>query len=460
MNKISKVDFSTPAKHFFEWIVEIMGEAAWLKRREKLILKIRTVEDQCYVGDKPIEWQLYSSPFEDKIVWYMLLIDVLNKEPFSDDPFESQRIYAIFGSVGDQLDKLKLVSNVEGVMRKLISSKRNSPDNDLFELLVAAHYLRNGYKVSFVEEAPPLKTPDLLVSKNGVEIYVECKRLERVTCYSKSEKIAWEELWRKLSLEILKGESFCWVDIYFHINPSEIEPDMLIAAYHEASSGLYKEKRKYSCEKFELMVNFINKDVVFEHFSGNRVRVNSPQFQLLFFGDINPNEKRSIATIPTGIFRAGSKEGFLNIFLDGVGKCAGGQWRCTYPESIDKRSVHFKSKVREAADQIPSGKLGVVHVFYETSEGTGVEVARRQKLIAEFTNFVAGGKNILGAFVHGVHVYPNVEGLEWAETVQNFTSIPNLSGQLYKHKLILGFNKVVTFPNETHWDQDNAKKQS
>ncbi|MBX8541076.1 hypothetical protein K5D51_13695 [Pseudomonas cichorii] len=457
MSKTVEVEFLTPSKLFFEWLVEVMGQKAWLKRREKLVLKIRTIEEQCHVSDEPIEWQLYSPSLEDQIVWYMFLIDVLNKEPFSDDPFESQRIYAIFASIGDQVDKLKLVPEVERVMRKLVSFKRNSPDNDLFEILVAAHYLRNGYDVSFVEEASPLKTPDLLVSKSGVEIFVECKRLEKITRYSKSEILAWEVLWEKVSIEMLRGESFCWLEMFFHVHPSEVEPELIIAAYHNVSSGAHKTGR-YSCSQFELMVNSINRDAVVEHFANNRVRVNSPQVELLVFGDVNPNEKRSFATIPTRIVREGHGDGVLNIFMDGIEKCVGGQWSCMYSESIDKRSIHFKSKAKEAAEQIPNGALGIVHVLYETSEGPSVEVVRREKLISAFTNFRVEGKNIMGVFVHGIHVYPHVEGFEWAETVQEFTIIPGLVNDLYKSILLLGFDKVVSAKNETHWDQDNAHK--
>lgn len=431
-----------------------MGLEAWQRRREKLTQSISTIEENIKIDSEPVEWKLFTAPTTDKISWYMFLVDILGIEKTSDDPFESHRIYPIFAAIGDQLEKLKAVPNVHGVITKLLSSKHNQPDNFLFELLVASHYLRNGYDVSFIEEHPALQTPDLKVSKFETDIFIECKRLETITVYAEKENKAWDALWKALSIEMIKARKEYWIDITFKTPPSKVKPDKIIKAFHELTKASPHTKANLETPEFKATIHTIDMRNIENHFLTYSVRANSPQVHALIFGDVNPNEKRSTATIPTEISRPGHPGAVLNIFLEGITKCAGAQWRCTSPESVDKRSKHFKTIIKNAASQIPPNSLGIIHTFYETSEGVNIEITRREKLISALTELQIEDKTILAALIHGVMHYPNINGFEWAETIQDFSAIPDIQDLLFDHFLLLGFNRKRAIKDETHWEQD------
>ncbi len=454
MNKTATASFRGPAKSCLDWLVFCMGQEAWLRRREKITHKISVIEGSIEIDTTPIEWKLFTPPSTDIISWYMFLVDVLGVEKTSDFPFESHRIYPVFAAIGDQLEKLKSVPNVDGVIKKLISSKHNQPDNYLFELLVAAHYLRNDYDVEFIESHPTLQTPDLKVSKLGVSMFVECKRLEKITVYSDRENQAWETIWKVLGIEMLKGRYSHWIDITFKIPPSKVKAQEVVKGYQELAKSSVDMELCYETPEFRAMLHRTNMQAVEHHFSKCITRANSPQIHALIFGDVNSNEKRSIVTLPSEISRPGSPGSVLNIFVEGIAKSAGAQWRCTHSESIDKRSKHFKSIVKEAIDQIPSNSLGVIHIFYETSEGINVETVRREKLITALKGHQVEDKVILNAMIHGVQHYPNIDGFEWAETIQNFSAVPGIIDVLFDHVLLLGFNRKAAKKNETHWEQD------
>lgn len=427
------VNFSLPAKRFLSLLIDVIGWESWRVRRNSLVSDIRAAESGV-IGGLPVEPQLFIRPKEGVINWYMYLVDILGVEIFSDDPFESHRIYPIFAAIGEQLDKLMKVEGVERVLEKLVSLSENHPDNELFELLVAAHYLRNGYEVAFIKEDAAVKTPDMRVSRSGVEFFVECKRLGRITKYSEEENNTWNSIWSKLSLVALDYGVPHWLDLTFRVPLSSLDGKYVI----EVCRRIYAEGKDFF-EDESLVVKVVNVDVekLSRHFALNRVRANSPQIHELIFSDIDSNEKRSTAIVPSGFSRSGSVDMVLNIFIEGVAGCVGAQWRCIAPESLEKRSRHFKSVVGRASEQIPAGRIGVVHAFYEAAEGPDVEIRRREKLIEAFSGFTASG--LIATFVHGVHVYPGVEGFEWAETVQHFTVNPSIPDALFSHHLLLGF---------------------
>lgn len=454
MKTTAVVTFKEPAKLFLDWLIECMGQEAWVRRREKIKSSISNVENNIVIGADPIEWQLFKPPVADKIGWYMFLVDVLGTEKATDDPFESHRIYPIFAAIGDQLGSLKLVPNVSGVIARLISSKHNQPDNYLFELLVASHYLRNGYDVSYIKDQPAMQTPDLEVSKLGVTIFVECKRLEKITAYAEKENRAWDVLWKDLALEMLKGGDSYWIDVTFKVPPSKVSADRLIEGYKNLAENFIGDIAHYNSDEFDAELHLVGSRVVNKHFSKYSVRANSPQVHALIFGDVNPNEKRSVACIPTDVARPGLPGAVLNIFLEGIERCSGAQWRCTSSESLDKRSKHFKTIINEAVSQIPIGSLGIIHTFYETAEGVEIEIKRREKLIAALTGFQVEDRTLLAALVHGVNIYPGIEGFEWAETVQHFSIMPDITDELFEHVLLLGFTRKDAIKDETHWEQD------
>ncbi|HGH5989962.1 TPA: hypothetical protein ACJI8U_001530 [Morganella morganii] len=467
---IPEVEYKIYAKKFLVFLINKIGKEHWLRRKEILKAEIRYIESNISMVKGPIEEQMFMAPTKDLITWYMFLVEVLNieessgytqgVEEHSDHAFESARIIPFFATIGEQLEQLIKVQEVDRIFAKLISESNNNPDDTLFELMIAAHYLRNKYNVSFIPENPPHKTPDLLVNKQGFPTFhVECKRIARMNQYSAEENIAWEKLWCSLNKEILKtGENY-WIDITFKIEVAQINEEILIVAFKNmAKPKEPSESEKYDSEQFELTLHRVNMQRLNEHFSKNYVKPLTPQMHELIFGNIDVNEKRSTACLIKSTKKEGDKDAVLNLFIDKMQTCTGAQWRCIDDKSILKRAKHFKTVISRATQQFPNGSCGIVHVLYETNQGIEVERTRSDKHLQELTKLEV--VNSIGAIIHSIQIYPDVYKFEWAETIQDYSIISDMIPTLYEKPLILDFNSGVNsgIADITHWEQDANRK--
>ncbi len=88
-------------------------------------------------------------------------------------------------------------------MREVLHKHKKNPDGLIFEILVALSYAAKGWEVEMLEQQLPAKSPDMRVRKGDVEIYVECKRLDRRTSYAEQERN--DFLWSSLREYLVKG---------------------------------------------------------------------------------------------------------------------------------------------------------------------------------------------------------------------------------------------------------------
>lgn len=443
-------------KAFYKLLVDRIGEDVWAKRRITFLEKIRSKELRIDLN-KPIEPQLFQPP-EDDIDWYILVAELAYDVPYSDCAYSSRRIYPYSMAIGAFSQQLQEISNVGRVLDKMLANN-SQPETQLFELLTASFYLKNGYAVSFVPENSIIwpdgktkKSPDLLVKAGEIEMYVECKRADKQTKYSQEEENAWDSIWRALSLHMLKVAPWSIVDLTFHDQLAEVTVDDVIRAVDLA---IGKKSVKVRDGSISAEIRNINRTGLKRHYRSNAVRPNSPQHELLVFGDIDSNEKRSIATIASSIVRPGAPEVILNIFVEDVANCVAAQWRCEHQVSLERRSRHFKSLVNNAISQIPPDKPGVVHVWYETVEGINIEELRGNKNFENISAFDATGTSVLAVLIHGINYYPTEENFDWAETVQDFSRLPNFM-KFYRYSLMSSADPTKEINGITHWEQDKV----
>jgi hypothetical protein len=365
-------------------------------------------------------------------------------------------------TIGAFSSQLQRIPNVEQVLDKMLANN-SKPETQIFELLTASFYLKNGYEVSFIPEnsinwpdGETKKSPDLLVKAHDIEMYVECKRADKQTKYSQTEEEAWSSLWNQLSLYMLEVAPWSIIDLSFHEQVSDVTIDDVIRVVDLAISRGGAKVRDGSISAKIRQINTVH---LKRHYRYNAVRSNSPQHELLVFGDIDSNEKRSIATIAKSIVRPGAPDVVLNIFVEDVADCVAAQWRCDHEISLDRRSRHFKGLVNNGVTQIPPDKPGVVHVLYETVEGISIEELRRSKNIENLSAFDATGTSVLGVLIHAVKYYPFENNYDWAETAQDFARIPNFM-KLYSYPLMLSADETQVVGGTTHWKQDKAIKSS
>lgn len=450
-----KIEYLSHAKRFLQFLIDDMGESDWLKRRESLRHKIELCESQISPSNGPLEFQMFPTPDND-IIWYMFLVDIQGKDLCSDHSFEAHRILPFFASIGERIDEISEVNGVPHIIKKLTSENSNNTDEILFELLVATLYLRNGYNIEFIKETPPIKRPDIKVlTDDGQNFYVECKRVSRKGEYSSIEESTWDSIWKELSKAMLSTNKNYWVDITFKRELSAVSPNKVIGAFKRLHiSGCGPAGMKFYSSSFDMVLHRVNQVKLTSHFSQNLVKPLTPQIHDLIFGNVDANEKRSTACLAKKIERYGNQNSVLNIFIDDLKLCAGAQWRCTDTQSTFKRAKHFKSIAGRAAQQIPQEGLGIIHILYETNEGPDIEIKRREKHMSAFNEF--SSKNTIGIFLHGVHFYPMTDHFEWAETISEHSITENLQSVIFEKPLLLDFDMQgeAGITGETHWEQD------
>lgn len=191
-------------KAFYNLLVDKLGAKVWAKRRAAFVNRIRAKESTIDLT-MPIESQLFV-PLEDDINWYILVAELAYDSPYRDCAYSSDRIYPYAKAIGAFADLLRKIPNVNGVLNKMLANN-TKPETQIFELVTASFYLRNGYEVTFIPEnslvwqdGKTKKSPDLLVKIDGEEIYVECKRADKQTKYSQIEEESWISMRYRMSV--------------------------------------------------------------------------------------------------------------------------------------------------------------------------------------------------------------------------------------------------------------------
>ncbi|WP_230079606.1 hypothetical protein [Serratia marcescens] len=186
MDIVSRVELSR-TKAFYQLLVDKLGTEAWATRKAAYLKRIREKESKFNIN-LPIEPQLFL-PAEDDIDWYILASYLYHDYPYSDAAYSSSRIYPYAMAIGAVADQLRKVPYVDDVLDKMLANN-NKPETQIFELLTASFYLKNGYEVAFIPEnsivwpdGKTKKSPDMLVKLGELEFYVECKRSDKQTKY-------------------------------------------------------------------------------------------------------------------------------------------------------------------------------------------------------------------------------------------------------------------------------------
>lgn len=448
-------------KAFYHLLVGRLGTEAWAVRKAAYLKRIREKESEFNIK-LPIEPQLFS-PAEDDIDWYILASYLAYDFKYSDSPYSSRRIYPYAMAIGSVAEELRKVPYINNVLDKMLANN-NKPETLLFELLTASFYLKNGYEVAFIPEnsivwpdGKTKKSPDLIVKSGDLEFYVECKRSDKHTRYSKAEEQAWGDIWNELSHHMLKIAPWNVVDIVFHEQVADVTPEEIIKVVNLA---IALKTGKLRVGSISVEIRAIDKIALKRHYRKFSVKADSPQHQLLVFGDIDSNQKRSISTIAKQITRPGTKDDILNTFVVDVDNCVAAQWSCNHENSLDLRSKHFKSLLNDGVMQIPPDRAGVVHIWYETCDGIEVEELRHDKNINNISLYDASETTVLGVLLHAVNYYPFEDNYEWAETVKDFARVPHFMKLFPKQSLMLASDSTQGVENITHWEQDKAARKT
>jgi hypothetical protein len=452
--------FTIDIKTALNWFLDYMGQDEWIKRRQNVIQYFNEMGSQ--LVDKPEKYNIDSDKgrlafYNDWIAWYLYLAESLADRPAVDEPSQSSRIWPFFATIGKHVDDLKRAKGIDSKLHELLKEKRNQPDSVLFELVVAIGYLRNGWEVEFIPEGAE-KTPDLRVVRGEEELFVECKRLAKVTDYSENERTEWMKRWDKVRPLLMKYPKSVFIDVEFKKEVHKTDEDIIAKAFHDmASCGAVAEGFCVENEEVRVCARHMDMKRISDHLDKWMVKYPSPQILALFDDDYEPEGSYTNMLIAKFVTIAPDEESVLNRFVDDIQRAYCAKWICTDHVSIDKKARVVKNLLVKAVNQAPKDGSTVIHIGYETLHGPEIEFLRDRKIVELFSKFNFNDKDITSIFCHAFQPrnFPNNEW-DFAETTRSFGFSRN-PDEILAENLLLEREGVVK-AKESHWYQDLSEK--
>jgi len=443
-------EIDNDVKIAFNWFLGFFEEEEWLSRKnnieQRLSSTLTAKEFKANTNDlKPL------AIHDDRIGWYLYLLESFLYHPYNYEPTQGSRVIPFFKRFGSDLDLLKAIDGVEAKVKKLLHSNKNSADSDLFEMATALLWARNDYTVKFIPEAPPDKKPDIKAASAKGEWFIECKRLNMHSEYSKKEREKWLEMWSKVKNHIFDlGTPFLF-DITFHIEILSLPDDFMVQELLGKLKFVVVPGILIFNKIWTVKVDFVDFNKVQSHLSKNYVKYPSDQFKDLIAGERRPND--NFTCIMDGSFVRVGEGSVNNQYIDKINLAVGVFWACDSENAIYKKAKDIKKRLSEAVNQIPKNESSVVHIGIETIDGQDVEKERFIKILNTVETFDFNGKDLKWIYCHLFQAYaPPDKAWVHDETIYYFNNITE------KHQP-LRFNHMIT-PEEhvsddgVHWLKD------
>lgn len=404
-------------KQSLDWILSFSDPVDWNDRLALIDQKLFDPLEQ-----KPefrqVGYDYQSCLNEDQMGWYVYLALAALNRPFKYDPREGCRFIPILKRFGTHLTDLKAIVGVDQRVIRLLAKDTRQPDSILFELLVALLWKINGFEtVEFLEETPDSKTPDLRASNNTDEWFIECKRLEKDSQYTRKERAKWRSMWSQLSDSLVRGGHSVVLDIHFHVELHSLPDDYLASQLPGKLKLVQQPSHIVSNETMDVVASPVDYAAANRHLAHYSVRCPSDQLDELVGGKRDPN--RGFSAIVNGEFQEFDKAAFLG-HLDFA---AAAFWYCDAPSAVMAKARHVRRRLADAIDQLPAGGKGAVHIGLETVDGAMVEEARFIRNKMNVSTIDPRGKDLRWVYCHLLQFYSPPQGF-WVcdETVSHFGS--------------------------------------
>jgi hypothetical protein len=406
-------------QRIFEWFLSFLKPTEWRECKKE-------IEKHLEYMHKPKKSRQEATNYESlsvqsyKMGWYLYLAEMLLTDPTKYEPHQGARIIPIFERLGTDFELLREIEGLNQKTKKLLFSKENSPDQTLFEILVALLWKRNGWdNVSFVAEEPPEKLPDIKAASGNTEWFIECKRLDTTSEYSKKERQKWLKMWRYLSHYLIDKQIAAVLEIVFHVELESLPDNFLVRQLAGKLPLLSSRCVVISNEQWQVSFDTVDFDKATAHLKQFYVKIPSSQLCELIAGNRDPN--RGFSHIYLGKTGRFGESRANNKYLTTLDFAACAFWHCDAERSIEKKARDIRGHLAEAVKQLPEDKKSVIHVGLETLDGVLVEAERYKRIFNTVTNFDNSGKDLRWIYCHLFQSYssPNQDWV-FDETVYYF----------------------------------------
>jgi hypothetical protein len=395
-----------------------LSKEEWQARRRRILESLKSHPESISLEKaKSIRFR------EDEIGWYIFLCQQTLVDPLCIDISQAQRILPFFAGIGERWVYANKVDGIERKISDTLTRYKTSPDGTIFEILVALSYAVKGWNVEFLKEIPPVKSPDMIVRKNGIELFIECKRLDRRTAYSEKERVEFLRLWDAAVPVLLMNKQWIWLKAVFHAEVSILTTDFLAQILQKTLPICNGETIIHDSSDATISARHIDSQAVINHLEKFMVKEPSPMLNNLLGGDWAPdNSEVSVVYHAKRGQITGCEVAVLGTFIESLDFACGITRKFDSEISINKKARDITKLLSEAVKQVPHGGLSVIHIAAETLEGRDVELRRTEKVLSKIPSFVTD-KAILGLRFHRLQSNSRANMLfEFDETVEDFQS--------------------------------------
>jgi hypothetical protein len=388
----------------------------WKARRDEIIKTLQQHPHETTLEKaKPIRVR------EDEIGWYLFLCQQTIDDPLCVESSQQQRILPFFAGIGERIEYATKVTGLDRKIKETLTKYKTAPDGAIFEILVALSYASKGWEVELLKEAPPTKTPDMVVRKNSKELFVECKRLERRTDYSENERNEALRLWDAAVPVLIANRQWVWLKTVFHVELFKLPTDFIANILQKALPIESTESLIHDNSDATIYARLIDKMAVNHHLENFMVKEPAPMLNNLLGGDWAPeNSEVSVVYVAKRGEMKGCEAAVLGTYVEEIAWASGMTRKFDSDESIEKKARDITKLLSDAVKQVPSDKPSVIHVAAETLEGRDVELRRTEKVMTKIPTFVTD-KPVLGVRFHRFQSNSRINMLyEFDETVEKF----------------------------------------
>lgn len=425
----------------FDWLLGFVGSDAWKERRTAAEAYRRSLVD---IASTPVHLtgdKVRSA--DDQLAWYLYLAETYLSNPEDYDHAQGSRVIPVLIAIGRNLEYLQRVAGVDERVSRMVRNVTVNPDAGVFELLVATAYARDGWSVSFLQEAPPEKTPDLAVKrKYSRRRMIECKRLAMVSNYSIEERKKWLNMWHPVSEFLTRLLSPFLLDIVFHVelrslDDSFLERELMPKLQFVVPPGVIIDN-----DEWTVKVRMIDLESVREKLKGTKPKVNSSSFNAVLLGHAVPNTKGFTCVLLADL---------SNNYVESISFAAGALWSSDAEAAIRVKARDIRDQLAKATNQLPHTEEAIVHIGLETLDGWSVEEERYRRITNTVGWFDNLGKRLSWIYVHlfGPSVPPDKNWL-FDETVFPFQRSKRLVPPLKRPYLVIPADAPTR--SGVHWD--------
>lgn len=379
-----------------KWFLSFISEQQWKLRKEN-IKKATEYRAQSTYRNNSLTEMIPISVDDDRIGWYLYLVESLLTDITSYEPIQGARVVPIFKRLGVDFDILTSIHGIEKKIQRLLRQEKSQADSILFEILTALAWAKNGWNVKFIPVNPQLKTPDILAEKGKEQWYIECKRLSKSSTYSVKERDKWLSMLTLIKDDLVKYNFI--LDVTFHVELHTIKDDYLKDILSGKLQFITMPTVVISNEVCDIHISNVNLKEINNHLEKNYVRNASTQLNYLIGG------KKADSTG----FSCGIVGDFVTIgggyYVDRIRSAFGVHWKCDASESINNKARDIWKQLKEAISQFPTTEKSAIHIGIETLDGATVEKERFAKINKRVSMLETGEKNVEWIYCHFFQSY-------------------------------------------------------